>query len=105
MQRGDVFELRLPKGHGNEQSGRRFGVVVQSDALLPRSTVIIAPTSTSARDATIRPEIVVKGMRTKVLVEQVGALDLSRLGDVVSTLHGQELWAIDDALQQVLGLS
>jgi len=104
VRRGDVVELRLPKGMGSEQFGRRFGVIVQSDALLPRSVVLIAPTSTSAREASIRPEIVVKNLRTKVLVEQLAALDVSRLGDVVATLHGQELWAIDDALQLVLGL-
>ena len=98
MQRGEVFELRLPRGQGNEQSGKRFEVVVQSDAPLPRSTVIVAPTSTSARDATIRPEITVNGIRTKVLVEQISPLDVSRLGNVVLRLHSQEQWAIDDAL-------
>jgi mRNA-degrading endonuclease toxin of MazEF toxin-antitoxin module len=46
-----VYELRLPKGVGHEQRGRRLGVVVQSDALLPRQVVLDAPTSTSARSA------------------------------------------------------
>ncbi|WP_420627100.1 type II toxin-antitoxin system PemK/MazF family toxin [Candidatus Poriferisodalis sp.] len=31
---------------GHEQQGRRFGIVVQSDALLRRSAVLVAPTST-----------------------------------------------------------
>ena len=30
----------------HEQQGRRFGIVVQSDALLRRSAVLVAPTST-----------------------------------------------------------
>ncbi len=104
MQRGDVVEIRLPKGKGIEQWGRRYGVVIQSDVLLPRSVVIIAPTSTSARAASIRPEIVVEGMRTRVLVEQLGALDVRRLGKVVGSVRGHDLWAIDDALERVLGL-
>ncbi len=104
MQRGDVVEIRLPKGKGSEQWGRRYGVVIQSDVLLPRSVVIIAPTSTSARAASIRPEIVVEGMRTRVLVEQLGALDVRRLGKVVGSMRGHDLWAIDDALERVLGL-
>jgi mRNA interferase MazF len=104
MQRGDVVEIRLPKGMGSEQWGRRYGVVIQSDVLLPRSVVIIAPTSTSARAASIRPEIVVEGMRTRVLVEQLGALDVRRLGKVVGSVRGHDLWAIDDALERVLGL-
>ena len=103
MRRGDVVELRLPKGVGNEQQGRRFGVVVQSDALLPRSVVLVAPTSTSAREASIRPEIEIFGIRTKVLVEQISELDVNRLGEVVTNLYGHDIWAVDDALQLVLG--
>ena len=57
MQRGNVFALRVPKGLGHQQQGKRFGVVVQSDALLPRSVVVIAPTSRSAKPASFRPEI------------------------------------------------
>lgn len=105
MRRGDVVELRLPKGVGNEQRGNRYGVIVQSDALLPRSVVLVAPTSTSARDATIRPIIEIEGERTKVLVEQVSALDVGRLGANVATLRSESMWAIDDALELVFGLS
>ncbi len=104
MQRGDVLTLRLPKGVGHEQHGRRYGVVVQSDALLPRSVVLIAPTSHSARAASFRPEIEIDGDRTKVLVEQVGAVDVRRLGDLVGRLSPEEQWGIDAALLTVLGL-
>jgi mRNA interferase MazF len=104
VQRGDVVVLRLPKGVGDEQRGQRFGVVVQSDALLPRSVVLIAPTSTSAKNSSFRPEIQILGERTKVLVEQVAALDVGRLGEIVMNLHGEAMWNIDDALSTVLGL-
>ena len=104
MQRGDVVALRLPKGTGHEQHGPRFGVVVQSDSLLPRSVVLIAPTSQSARPASFRPEIDVAGQRTRVLVEQVGAVDVGRLGDLVGRLSPEEQWGVDAALLTVLGL-
>ena len=104
MQRGDILTLRLPKGGGHEQHGRRHGVVVQSDVLLPRSVVLIAPTSRSARAASFRPEIEVDGKRTRVLVEQVGAVDVRRLGDVVGRLSPEEQWGLDAALLTVLGL-
>ena len=84
--------------------GPRFGVVVQSDALLPRSVVIVAPTSRSARPASFRPEIEVAGDRTRVLVEQLGAVDARRLGARVGRLDAEDLWSIDDALETVLGL-
>ena len=105
MRRGDVFALRLPKGIGHEQQGRRFGVVVQSEAFLPRSVVLVAPTSTRARPASFRPEIEIDGSLTRVLIEQVGAVDISRLGDLAGHLTAEEQWGVDAALLTVLGLS
>lgn len=104
MRRGDVFALRLPRGVGHEQLGRRFGVVVQSDALLPRSVVLVAPTSTSAKAASFRPEVDIEGSTTRVLVEQVGAVDVQRLGDLAGHLTPEEQWGVDAALLTVLGL-
>ena len=104
MRRGEIHELRLPKGLGHEQQGRRYGVVVQSDALLPRSVVLVAPTSTSARPASFRPTVDIAGKRTRVLVEQLGAVDVSRLGDVVGHLTQEEQWGVDVALATVLDL-
>jgi len=104
VRRGDVYEFRLPKGRGHEQRGKRLGVVVQADALLPRSVVIIAPTSRSARSASFRPEIVIDEQPTKVLVEQLGAADATRLGDLVGHVSPEEMWGIDEALLTVLGL-
>ena len=40
-----------------------------------------------------------------MLVEQVGAVDMSRLGDVSTRLSPEELWDVDEALATVLGLS
>ena len=105
MRRGDIVTLRLPKGVGHEQSGRRFGVVVQSDAFLPRSVVLVAPTSTSAKPASFRPDIEVEGTSTRVLVEQVGAVDLDRLGNLAGHLTPEEQWGVDAALVTVLGLN
>lgn len=104
MLRGDVYRFRPPKGVGHEQHGGRYGVVVQADELLPRSVVIVAPTSASARFASFRPEIDLDGRTTRVLVEQLGAVDTSRLGDLCGHLSSEELWSVDEALATVLGL-
>lgn len=104
MLRGDVYRFKLPRGVGHEQHGDRFGVVVQGDELLPRSVVLVAPTSRSARPASFRPEIEVEGDATRVLVEQVGAVDVSRLGDLAGHLTREERWGVDDALMTVFGL-
>ena len=80
-------------------------MVLQSDALLPRSVVIVAPTSRSARPASFRPEVAIGTDLTKVLVEQLGAVDAARLGDLVGHASPQEMWGIDEALLTVLGLA
>lgn len=104
MRRGDVFRLRLKRGTGHEQHGARFCVVVQSDAMLTLSTVLVAPTSTVARPASFRPEIHIGRQPTRVLVEQTGAVDISRLGTQVGRISTQERWALDMALTTVLDL-
>jgi mRNA interferase MazF len=105
VRRGDVYRLRVPKGVGHEQGGVRYGVIVQADELLPRSIVIVAPTSRRARAASFRPEVVVAGETTRVLVEQLGAVDAQRLSKRVGTMSASEMWAVDDALATVLALS
>jgi mRNA interferase MazF len=104
VRRGDVFRLRLGRRQGHEQSGVRYGVIVQSDALLRLSTVLIAPTSTSARVASFRPEVDIDGIPTRVLVEQTGAVDVSRLGDYQAHLTAEEQWGVDLALETVFDL-
>lgn len=104
MLRGDIHEFRPPRGTRHEQQGRRYGVVVQANELLPRSVVLVAPTSLSARAASFRPEVDLLGAITRVLVEQVGAIDASRLGDLVGRLTPEQQWGVDEALLTVLGL-
>ena len=104
MLRGDVYRFRLPKGIGHEQHGDRYGVVVQADEFLPRTVVIVAPTSRSARAASFRPEAEVAGETTLVLVEQIGAVDARRLGEFAGHLTHEEMWGVDEALLAVLGL-
>lgn len=104
MLRGDVYRFKLPKGVGHEPHGERYGVVVQANEFLPRSVVLVAPMSTSARPASFRPGIDLGGGTTRVLVEQLGAVDVSRLGDLCGHLSPEEQWGVDEALTTVLGL-
>jgi len=102
--RGEVYRLRAPRGaQGHEQSGARYAVVVQSD-LLPLSTWLVAPTSTSARAATFRPEVSIDGRSSRVLAEQTTAVDPQRLGEAAGVLTFDELQQVDAALRLALGL-
>jgi mRNA interferase MazF len=103
--RGEVFRLPAPRGvRGREQTGARFAVVVQADAFVGLSTVLVAPTSTRARPASFRPAIGLGGAITRVLVEQTTVVDPERLGRSAGRLDASELRAVDEALALLLGL-
>ena len=102
--RGDVHVLKSPRGpRGSEQRGRRYAVVVQSD-LLRLSTLLVAPTSRSARPASFRAVVDVAGEPTTVLLDQITAVDPSRLGPVVAQLRHDEMAAVAAGLRRAFGL-
>jgi mRNA interferase MazF len=103
--RGEVYRLPSPRqARGHEQRGARYGVVVQADEFLGLSTVIVAPTSTSARPASFRPPITINASERRVLVEQVTVVDPQRLGTHAGRLNSTELHAVDEALALILGI-
>ncbi len=102
--RGDVHVLKAGRGlRGSEQRGQRYAVVVQSD-LLRLSTLLVAPTSRSARPASFRAVVAVAGEPTTVLLDQTTAVDPSRLGPVVGHLHHDEMAAVSAGLRRAFGL-
>lgn len=105
MTRGDVYRVRLPQGTGREQRGPRYAVIVQADALLGLSTALIAPTSRGALAASFRPEVEVGGESTRVMVEQLRALDVRRLDDFAGRLNPEEMREVDEALSLALSLN
>ena len=104
MQRGDVVRLVPLTRSGHEQHGPRFGVIIQSDALTPLSTVLVAPTSQSALATSFRPSVTIESQLTRVLLEQLGAVDVRRASQPLARLSVEEMWAIDEALALVVGL-
>ena len=105
MVRGEVFRLPPPgRARAHEQRGARYAVVVQADEFLDLSTMLVSPTSTSARAASFRPTIALEGEETRVLVEQTTVVDPARLGRSAGRLEAHELRAVDEALMLVFGL-
>src|ERR1700758_3745580 len=102
--RGDLYRLRPGKDTaGHEQRGPRYAVAIQSDGIL-LSTLIVAPTSTSAQPAIFRPEIEMDGTRTLVLVDQMRAVDASRLGEFAGRLDSIDVGEVDRAVRLMLGV-
>jgi mRNA interferase MazF len=102
--RGDVHEIKLPRGRGRVQHGRRVAVVVQADDLLALSTIVVCPTSTSTPPASFHPEVTIGDEQTRIMCEMVGAVDARALGSQVAHLTLDEMRSVDDALELVLDL-
>lgn len=66
--------------------------------------MLVAPTSRGALAASFRPEIELNGEPTRIMVEQLRALDADRLGDLAGRLSVEEVRDLDDALALVLAL-
>jgi mRNA interferase MazF len=103
--RGEVLRFAgRGRTRGHEQRGPRYAVVLQSDGLLGLSTVLVALTSTGAQPATFRPVITLLGTETRIMLDQVRAVDMQRLGKSAGRLDARELRAVDEALRSVLAL-
>jgi mRNA interferase MazF len=76
----------------------------REDALI-LSTVLAAPTSTGSWTSSFHPQIDVGGRRTRILVEQLQAIDPDRrLERKVGRVSPSEQEEIDRALRLTLGL-
>jgi mRNA interferase MazF len=105
MVRGEIFRLPAPRvARDPEQRGARYAVIVQAEEFRGLSTVLVSPTSASARATSFRPRITLAGQETRVLVEQRTVVDPGRLGRSAGRLEAGELRALDEALMLVLGL-
>ena len=80
-------------------------MIVQSDVLSPLSTVLVAPTSQSAMATHFRPVVTIGSATTRVLVEQLAAVDVRRVSEPVGRVSVEEMWAVDEALSLVVGLN
>lgn len=110
IKRGDIYFANLNPVCGSEQGGFRPVLVVQNDVGNRYSpTVIVAPITGVIKKnrlpthVGLPPEIGLK-KRSMVLLEQVRAIDKSRLSGFVSTLDDELMDYVDSALGISLAL-
>src|ERR1700722_5061233 len=105
MIRGAVYPVDLGDAkRGHEQRGRRLGLVIsiEQDAW---STVTVIPTSTSAQPSVFRPEVVIAGRDTKVLIDQIRTIDVSYVtGELVDYLTRDDMAQVEHGLSRYLGI-
>jgi mRNA interferase MazF len=103
LRKGSIFLITLPARTGDHpQQGRRYAVVTATSFI--GSVVTVAPTSASARSSLTRPEAEIEGRKCRILLEQMLAVDVSKLTNWIGALDEHEMDALDDALRLYHGL-
>jgi mRNA interferase MazF len=105
MIRGAIYPVDLGEAkRGREQRGRRLGLVISIEQSA-WSTVTIIPTSTSAQASVFRPEIVIAGRDTKVLIDQIRTIDVSYVvGEIVDYLTRDDMAQVEHGVSRYFGL-
>jgi mRNA interferase MazF len=105
MIRGAVYPVDLGDAkRGHEQRGRRLGLVISIEQNA-WSTVTILPTSTSAQVAIFRPDVVIAGRDTKILIDQIRTIDTRHVtGELVDYLSRDDMAQVEHCLSRHLGL-
>jgi mRNA interferase MazF len=103
--RGAVYPVDLGDAkRGHEQCGRRLGIVVSIEQSA-WSTVTILPTSTSAQPSIFRPETVIAGRPTRILVDQIRTIDAAYVvGELVDYLSRDDMSQVEHVLSRYFGL-
>ena len=106
LKRGDVVWVNLGPTVGAEIKKQRPCVIVSRSVLNDkRLTVIVVPLSSSS---TPRPPLVVAvpsaGPGSNARIDQIRAVDKSRIGELLGRLNRAELEAVDQGLRMVLEL-
>ena len=105
MIRGAVYPVDLGDAkRGREQRGRRLGLVISIEQNA-WSVVTIIPTSTSAQASVFRPEVVIAGQQTKILINQVRTIDVSYVtGELIDYLSQDDMTQVEHSLSRYFGL-
>ena len=115
MRRGEIRIVNLDPTIGSEAARRRPAVIVSNDgantgaARLGRGVVTVVPV-TSSTDRVYPFQVLLEGADTglgrdsKAQAEQVRAVAVERIGEVVGTVPFDTMARLDDALRLHLGL-
>jgi mRNA interferase MazF len=105
MIRGAVYPVDLGDAkRGHELRGRRLGLVISIEQNA-WSTVTIIPTSTSAHASVFRPEVVIAGRDTKVLIDQIRTIDVAFIaGELADYLGRDDMAQVEHTLSRYFGL-
>ena len=107
MKRGDIVTIAVQGDYGKP----RPAVVVQSDSLPESESILIAPFTSSLRDApfyrlTVEPSEK-NGLKvvSQIMVDKVTPCPRAKCGPVIGRLAGSEMLALNNLLSVMIGLA
>ena len=69
------------------------------------TVVVVIPASTSAQASVFRPEVVIAGRETKILIDQVRTIDVSYVtGELIDYLSQDDMAQVEHSLSRYFGL-
>jgi mRNA interferase MazF len=96
MRRGEVWWVALDPTVGSEIQKTRPCLIVSPDVMIQGlRTVLVAPMTSQGKAASFRPAVSLKGKTGLILLDQVRAVDQSRLRNRMGKIN-------DDALANAL---
>jgi mRNA interferase MazF len=106
--RGDIYWAELDPTLGNEQAGRRPVMVLSQEVFNERSGTVIAVALTSQRQKARFPltlELSDKSLPKKswVKISQIRTLSTKRLGKKIGKASHEEIEAVVDGLNEIIG--
>lgn len=105
MIRGAIYPVDLGEAkRGHEQRGHRLGLVIsiEQDAW---SMLTIIPASTTAQPSAFRPEVIIAGRETRLLIDQIRTIDTSYVtGDIIDYLTRDDMEQVEYSVSRCLGL-
>ena len=104
--RGEVYWISFDPEIGHETKKTRPCLIVSNDIGNEVSEIIIiAPiTSKISKNYPYNVKAFINGKDAKVMLNQVRAMDKSRVGKIICSLDTSTMDAVDDALRTVFGI-
>ena len=106
MKRGEIWWVDFEPARGSEVKKRRPAIILTDNALnRARRTVVVIPLSSSPNPiAPVVIPIPSAGLTSIAVVDQIRAVDKTRLTEKIGVLKESELRALEKSLAQVLCL-
>ena len=101
INRFDIVLVRLNPTIGSEIQKTRPCIIISPDEMNVLKTVIVAPMTSKGFNFVFRPEIKFKGKKGLVLLDQIRAIDKSRIVKVIGKIDNNKAIEVSRMLNEM----